>query len=182
MFKLKKKRCTVGIINNRIERHGDKEITAFDIPISMLLDPDQLDSLVGNYTHKALFNTKGKVSEPMFPDFDSFGMKHDLEGETVTLGIGNGSTDYEIEFEDVRLKGLVLEPLTGGETSLTFKLQVCPQTKHIVKLIDSQNCEVRFSCGDLSAVESKKAKQQTLPLGGPIPPGAEGVDQSTAAH
>lgn len=181
MLELKKKRCRVGIINNRIEKHGEYDVTAFDIPLELLLDADELDALVGDYAHKALFNTRGKVSEPMFPDFESFALKHDLECESVMLYIGNGSSDYEIEFDDARLKGLVLTPQTGGETGLELKLQVCPQTRHITKLIGSQNTEIKLTLGDLKRVEKSKRKQQELPLD-PAGPTSEASPETAATH
>jgi hypothetical protein len=157
----------MGVIQNRVEHHGDSDVTAFDIPLELLLDPDELNALVGDYAHNALFNTKGKVAEPMFPDFDSFALKHDLENAHVALAIGNGSTDYAIEWDDARLKGLTLSPLTGGETHLSFRLQVRPQNKHITKLFDTQNCELKISLSDAKIVEKTKKRQQELPLDAP---------------
>jgi hypothetical protein len=164
-MKLKKKACTMGVINNRIEKHGEKEKVAFDIPLTLLLDPDELCALLDDkYAHKALFNTKGASAAPMFPQFDGFSLKDDLQAKGATFYIGNGSTDYEIEFTDVRLKGLFLSPIQGGETQLTFKLQVLPQMKHVTKLIDNQHCMLKLSVDKTNSIDKKKDKQQDLPL------------------
>jgi hypothetical protein len=164
MLDLDNKHAKVGVINNRIEKHGDKDVTAFDIPLTVLLDPKELNNLLDDpYKHRALFETKGDVATPMFPEFSEFAMKHDLEGATVTLHIGHSG--FEIEYKDSCLKGLVLAPLHGGETQLDFKLQCNPQTKHIVKLLDAQNTEIKLSVADAKIAEKKKRKQRELPLG-----------------
>lgn len=164
MLDLDSKHAQVGVINNRIEKHGDKDVTAFDIPLTVLLDPKELNNLLDDpYKHRALFDTKGDVATPMFPEFSEFAMKHDLEGATVTLHIGHSG--FEIEYKDSCLKGLVLAPLHGGETQLTFKLQCNPLTKHIVKLLDAQNTEIKLSVADAKIAEKKKRKQRELPLG-----------------
>jgi hypothetical protein len=180
MLDLDNKHAQVGVINNRIEKHGDKDVTAFDIPLTVLLDPKELNNLLDDpYKHRALFETKGDVATPMFPEFSEFAMKHDLEGATVTLHIGHSG--FEIEYKDSCLKGLVLAPLHGGETQLDFKLQCNPQTKHIVKLLDAQNTEIKLSVADAKVAEKKKRKQRELPLG-PDPKADqddEGGDSST---
>jgi hypothetical protein len=164
MLDLDLKHAQVGVVNNRIEKHGDKDVTAFDIPLTVLLDPKELNNLLDDpYKHRALFDTKGDVATPMFPEFSEFAMKHDLEGATVTLHLGHSG--FEIEYKDCCLKGLTLAPLHGGETQLDFKLQCNPQTKHIVKLLDAQNTEIKVSVADAKIAEKKKRKQRELPLG-----------------
>jgi hypothetical protein len=163
MLDLDKKHCKLGVINNRIEMHGDKEVTAFDIPFTLLLDPKELNELLGDpYKHRALFDTKGDVATPLFPEFTEFTMKNDLEGATVALRL---SPTYEIEFKDTTLKGLTLAPIHGGETELNGKLQVTPQTKHITRLLDAQNTEIQITVADAKIAEKKKRKQRELPLG-----------------
>lgn len=167
MLKLKGKRCVMGVINNRVEKHGEDDVTAFDIPLDALLKPAELDSLVP-LASRVLFNTKGSVQEPAFPDFAHFPLRHDLAAKAATLEFGsNVSTDYAIEFEEVTLKGLVLEPLIGGETGLKFKLQVRPQNKHITRLLNAQNTSVKLTVGDLKIAEKAARKQQALPLAAP---------------
>jgi len=160
-FELAAKRCTLGIINNRIEKNGDQDVTAFDLPITLLLDPDELNALLGDkYKHRALFETKNGVSHPMFPEFESFALKEDRQGD-VTLHLAG---ETEVEYEDVRLKSLTLSPVAGGETELRCKVQVLPQTKHITKLINAQNCELKISVADTKIAAKNRSKQQDLPL------------------
>lgn len=164
MLTLTNKRATIGVINNRVEKHGDEDVTAFDIPVDLLLDPKELDALVGNHTHRSLFDKKGDVYEPNFPRFDGFSLKDDFEGATVTLVLG--MTDHaSIEFEDCRLKSIELSPQVGGETAMSFKLQVRPEPRDYVKLIESQNSELKISLGDARVAEKAKSKQQDLALG-----------------
>ena len=184
-LELTKKRCVMGVINNRIEKHGDQDVTAFDIPIDLLLDPKELIAFLGPYVQRALYNTtKDGVAEPMVPEVESYPLKDDLECKAVTLAIGHGSSDYEVEFEDARLKSLTLFLQRGGETQLKFKLQIRPQNKHVLKLLDSQNCEIKISTGETKIAEKAKRAQGELELGpqangnGAEPP-PDGVDGPT---
>jgi hypothetical protein len=180
MLKLSKKRCEFGLIGNRLEHHGDKDVTAFDIRVTVLLDPDELDELLEDkYAHKALFATKGKVASPMFPQLDSFSMRHDIEAKDAILILLG---DYAVPFENVRLKGLVLTPAVGGETELTFKFQCRPQPRYITRLLDAQKCEGKISLSKTKVAEKEKApKQDDLELGGQPPKPADGNGDATHA-
>jgi len=174
MLSLQKKRAQMGVINNRIEKHGDQDVTAFDIPIEMLLDPEELNDLLGDkYAHRALFDTKGNVATPMLPMLAAMSLTHDLDEATVTLHLAGGT---ELEYEDVRLKGLRIAPIHGGETELTFKLQILPKTPQYAKLINAQVSEIQLSLADAKVAEKRKDKQQQLDLG----EGAEGGSDESA--
>ena len=163
MLSLQKKRAQMGVINNRIEKHGDQDVTAFDIPIEMLLDPEELNDLLGDkYAHRALFDTKGNVATPMLPMLAAMSLTHDLDEATVTLHLAGGT---ELEYEKVRLKGLRIEPVHGGETGLTFKLQIRPKTPQYAKLINAQVSEIQLTIADAKVAEKGKDKQQQLDLG-----------------
>ena len=167
MLTLKKHHAEMGIINNRIEKHGNDNVTAFDIPIVLLLDPDQLEQLLGKGQHDHMFEKQGRSFKPRIPDVESMLIRHDLDGANVVLHLDKS----DIEFEEARLKGLTLQPLAGGETQLHFKLQVRPENKHILRLLDTQNCELKLSLADAKIAQKAKSKQEELPLGAPAKPG-----------
>jgi len=111
----------------------------------------------------------------MFPQFDSFSLKHDIEARAAVLTLAG---DYAVPFEDVRLKGLKLTPVVGGETELSFKLQCRPQTRYITRLLDAQNTEGKCSVSQAKIAEKSKpaGKQEDLPLGGQPPASAGNGD------
>src|SRR5262249_54919251 len=86
--------------------------------------------------------------------------------------------ETHLEFEGARLKTLQLAPVVGGETELGFKLQVRPQNKHVTRLLDAQNCEVKFSLRDATVAERNRRRQQDQPL---QPAAAEGTTDARNA-
>lgn len=161
-LKLKQHRAEMGVINNRIEKHGDDDVTAFDCPIKLLLDPDKFDALLGVGRHDHWFKKNGRTYELINPEIESFSLKFDLDVGSVVVHLDKS----DLEFEDARLKGLTLEPLPGGETALRFKLQIRPENKHIIRLIDMQNRDLKLSIDEATIAEKLQAKQQKLDLDG----------------
>lgn len=164
MLELSKKHATMGLINNRLEKHGDESVTAFDIPLDMLLDTDELERLAPRAS-KWLFNDNRGALEPAFPQFESFTLKDAIDAKAASIALGAGDKPYEIEFEDVRIKALTLTPLQGGQTQLSLKLQIRPESKHLAKLIDAQETDVKFTFTEGNFAPKNKRKQQELPLG-----------------
>jgi hypothetical protein len=163
MLQLKGKPATMGVINNRLEKHGDESVTAFDIPLDMLLDQDELEELVP-HASAMLFDDKRDVLQPAFPQFESHTLKDAIDAKEAMIAIGAGAKPYEIEFGEVRLKGLTLTPLTGGETQLHVTLQVRPDSKHLAKLIDAQETQIKFTFSEGNFAPKNKRRQQELPL------------------
>jgi hypothetical protein len=173
-LKLSKHRAEMGVINNRIEKHGDDDVTAFDCPIKLLLDPDKFDELLGAGRHDHWFTKSGRTYDLVNPEIETFSLKYDLDVGSVVIHLDKS----DLEFDGARLKGLTLEPLKGGETALRFKLQVRPENKHIIRLIDMQNRDFKLSVDKATIAQKEKSKQQQLALdgknGGNGPP--DGVD------
>lgn len=181
MLELSKKHATMGVINNRLEKHGDESVTAFDIPLEMLLDTDELEQLAPRAS-KWLFNDNRGALEPAFPQFESVTLKDAIDAKGACIAIGAGDKPYEIEFEDVRLKGLTLTPLPGGHTQLSLKLQIRPESKHLAKLIDAQETDVKFTFSEADFVPKNKRKQQELPLGDGQKPAAKSSAKAKRAN
>src|SRR5579862_9551402 len=166
MLTLKKQRAEMGVINNRLERHGDQDVTAFDMPLSTLLDPDQFDACLGKGAHDRLYRKEGRSYKVAIEEIETIPLRHDLEGAAVTLHFDKS----DIEFEKATLKDPTLELIDGGETQLRFKLQVRPENKHLTRLLDAQRTDFNISIDDAKIIEEKaKQAQGKLELGSPPP-------------
>jgi hypothetical protein len=180
MLELSAKHAEMGIINNRLEKRGPtEEVTAFDIPLTVLLDPKELNELLDKrHAHAALFNTpKGCVATPIFPEFKALHVEMIFENANVSLQLG--VSDNLIDFEDARIKVQSLQPVHGGETEARLQLQVIPGAKQITRLLDAQNSELKVSITDARRAEKKNTKQESLPLG---PPAAAAATEGDAGE
>lgn len=123
MLTISKRPCQIGTsINTRRELHGDEPVPACDIPIlGITLDANELNSLLEEpHAHGALFLLrKGVTEEPQFPQLEPFVLKDKIEGARVSLIVGNSV----LKLTDCKLKGLTLQPMAGGLTLLSFKIQ-----------------------------------------------------------
>lgn len=176
-LKLSKHRAEMGVINNRIENHGDQDVTAFDCPIKLLLDPDKFDALLGEGSHDRWFKKSGRTYELVNPEIETLALKYDFTVSSVVIHLDKS----DLEFDEGTLKSPALERLPGGETAMRFKLQILPENKHIIRLIDLQNRDFKLSLTDAKIAEKPNARQGKLALeganGGSPPDGVNGETQ-----
>lgn len=164
MLTISKRPCQLGItINTRRELHGDEAVPACDIPIAgITLDANELNSFLGEPTaHRALFNRKGSHDEPLFPQLEPFQLKDKIEGAHVELTL-NGET---YAFSPCKLKGVTLQPMSGGVTLLSFKVQSSVDdmgdvVSNLVGHLD-RTIEIAVSGGE---AKPQDTKQQDLPI------------------
>jgi hypothetical protein len=170
MLKLEKVICRLGKISNNLEKHGDEDVTEFNIPISgVLLTAKQLNDFMDDpHCDRAWFNTKGSLKEPMpWWQRGEFSVSESLEAEACTIIV---SGDQEIEFEaegklpGCKISRITLAPQVGGMTEVCFQLQVRPGIgRENLLLQEHQNREVRLTIAK-SRVALKRGKQQNLAL------------------
>lgn len=167
MLNITSRACQLGAsINTRAEKHGDEDVPAADIPLAgIMLDEAELNALLNDpYAHRALFTDRGGHQEPSLPQFEAHTLRDKLEGDTVTLTAG--TRNKEIILGDAKLKGLTLEPLSGGATSLSLKIQVSGDAVPGVvgMLLNHLNGHLTVEIADAVAIEKKGDKQQDLPI------------------
>jgi len=169
MLSISKRPCRLGpSINLRSEKHGDDDVPACDIAIEgLMLEPEELNALLEDpNAHKAFFakagNGKaGKLTEPMFRQLKAFVMRNKFEGGAVlTFGL----TEREIDFGEVKLAKLTLEPMVGGLTSLSLQVQAHPDERGMGELMSFLNREIDAAIEIGARAEKGKRAQQDLPL------------------
>lgn len=165
MLTISKRPCQIGTsINTRRELHGDEPVPACDIPIlGITLDANELCSLLEEPTaFRALFDTKRGHDEPLFTQFEPFQLKDKIEGANVSLSVGKGM----IELHDCKLKGLTLQPMAGGLTLLSFKIQTSGDDMAAVvgDLVAHLDHTIDIEIADGERVKAKDSQQQDLPI------------------
>ncbi|HLF10088.1 MAG TPA: hypothetical protein VJA26_02645 [Gammaproteobacteria bacterium] len=156
-----------GHINVRSEKHGEDNVPACDVSITgVLLDRDEVDALLGEGSHEALYVTNGKNTppEPRFREFKPFALLHKFEKSRVALEI-DGIKD-EVVFDDIKLARLRIEPKTGGLTALGFSVQCTPSSDIMAQLYDHLDREVKAKVRFGKLVERDDGKQKELGLNG----------------
>lgn len=185
MLNLKKRTCRMEKIANNLEKHGtDDKVKAFDIPFSLEITAEELDDLLGKYTSRGWFDTKGKITYPMewLSNVDlPIKVNRDIECESITIRV-SGDVEFEFSNDDddadgeeakpIRLTKLAVGP-SGGQARLTFQVRVRPRTdRECVQLLNHQRRDVKLTTVD-PQFKRKNDAQAQLPLDGEKP-GEEG--------
>jgi hypothetical protein len=163
---VKKTQAKLGAsINVRNERHGDEDVGACDFKIgNILIDKHDLNELYGDkYYHNSLFNTNGKLVEPMTQLNEPAVFKAKFENSTVTLWLG--LSDEKLTLTEVKLRKITLEPQTGGYTEMTLQVQCNPDESQLGHLYSHQNKDVSVNIRFGREEKPKQKAQPELPLG-----------------
>lgn len=159
MLMISSRACQLGSsINTRTEKHGDDDVPACDIPLAgIMLDERELNALLGDpYAHRALFTDKAGHKEPTLPQVEGFVLKAKIENVTVRIGhnLLDTSDKDSRTLTDCKLKGLTLEPMSGGATALSCKVQTSGD--HVGSLVGAliahlgQHVAIEFSEGAIA--------------------------------
>lgn len=128
MLTLKSRSAKLGSsINTRAEKHGDEDITAFDIPISgFMLTRDELEAVlqVPKGWHALFDEAPDTPPVPVFPNLKPMQLREKIENATVHLWIG--LERVMVKLTDVNLARIRLEPQLGGYTDMQFQIQCTP--------------------------------------------------------
>jgi hypothetical protein len=179
---ISKRPCKIGTsINTRTEKHGDEDVPACDIPlVGIMLQAEELNALLGDQNaHKSLFAKAkgGAPQEPLFRQLKPFVLRDRFEDGAVTLTLGlNGD---EIEFDDVTLARVTLEPRTGGLTELSVQVQCSPPVEDMARAIAFLNCDADAEIEFGKRAEPAKRKQKDLGLSFEEPGDADGAATQT---
>lgn len=165
MLTLTDQHCTMGKIANNLEKHGDDDVTAFDIPIALVLHKEQYNVLnADQYSDRAFFNTVRGVEEPAdWTRSVTWPLRHAhrYEGASITFVL---SDSKEYAFEDCIVDKIQWEPKTGGVLDVTMQVRVRPGSdKQILALMHHQNRPVKVSIAE-ARIALKRGLQRDLPL------------------
>lgn len=168
VLNLKKRPCKIGLgINTRTEKHGDDDVPACDIPLEgVMLEAKELDALLGDGAHKALFASagKGSVDEPRLRQLKPLKLKDKFEECAATIFVGMDDAG-EVEIENAKLANITLEPQVGGLTAMSLKVQCTPPSDSLGRLFAFLNHDVDAKLSFGKKAEGKSDKQPELPIG-----------------
>lgn len=161
----------MGRINNRLQRHGEEEVTAFDIPLEGIsLDERELNSLTDDpRMHQRLYSAglDGGLAKPTLGDFEPLQLREKLEGVSAELYVGMAEDVVRVSGT---LTGVTLTAQDGGMTLLSAKLQIVPDiAKQAPLLLAFQGHEISVELHGGTKAEAAKGQEDLALPGAPAP-------------
>lgn len=172
MINLTSRPCQIGSsINTRTQRHGDEDVPACDVPlVGIMLTAEELGELLGDkHAHKAFFDTKGNRKDPMFPQLESFALKHKFENANVRIVV-NLLNAEEATLSGAKISKILLTPRAGGLTEMACTVQnTLEDSENVNGLLEHLNRDAQVEIADAEIAKEKPAKaakaaQQDLPI------------------
>jgi len=165
-------------INVRTETHGDNEVQAIDVGVTVGLYARELDKLLGAGAHDRLY-TRTPTTDPV-PFFKETGpIAIGIKVENVAVTMRLGLARDELKFGKSKLAKIQLTPEDGGMTRCKLQLQLYPEDEQISDLSRHLNTEIELDLQGGRMGKEEKApdpNQPTLPLDGEAPePPPEGA-------
>lgn len=177
ILKLTGKRCRLGKVSNNLERHGEKFVTAFSIPVrDLMLTKAELNAFLRDPGAHDSWYTKPKKGESIEPmpwwNGESFAHGEEYEADKAMITLGG---DRELEFESTGdpkdddykpamvISKIKLTPQVGGMTEVSCSIYVRPGVgKTNLSLQGAQHDEVQLTVA--AAVSDREKSQPQLPL------------------
>lgn len=166
-YTLSKREAKLGTsIPFRTEFHGDDPVTASDVPVSgiMLTQAELNDILQEPLASRALFVRRAgsTLDDPLIRGIQALKLIDKIDNASVVVLVGLEQT--EVDLGNCKLKGITLEPKTGGLTEMGFKIQTTPTLdKRIATLLEHMDAGVMVEIG-----YEHNAEQQQLPMGAAV--------------
>lgn len=182
MLSLSKRPCKLGnSMSTNTEKHGDEDVGAIDLALDgIMLNAPELDALLGNGAHKALYicpppnADEAPLPEVRFAQFKPFAFKGQFEKARVALELGMDG--YELTLHECKVRSLKLTPNAGGLTTLSCSIRSTPDGDAVATLYDYLNGDASVTLsGAEKAKEKAKDRQTDLALG----EASDGEDDAT---
>lgn len=113
------------------EKHGETIVSCIDFTVDgLILKGSELNDLLGSeHAHHAVFippasGVPGSVHELRFPILEPLRFKDDFEKATVTVWLGLDGRTFE--WEDCKVRSIVLTPEVGGLTKMKCSIRAYP--------------------------------------------------------
>ncbi len=185
---LEKRPCQMGgSMSTNTEHHGDDDVGAIDIRLDgIMLGRSDLDALLGDGAHAALYVTAASNGEEAMPDLrlpqlKPLVLKDHFEGARVVLRPGFAGDEWLV-FADCKVRQVKLELQSGGLTKLSCSVRARPDPEDVGTLFEWQNTEVMVEISDGKRAQPKaKDRQGDLALGEPPDPDAENLQETQEA-
>jgi hypothetical protein len=173
MLELRKSTCRFGKFSNNLDKHGDDDLTAFDVPVVLELTADELNALTDDklFSHR-LFDSahEGRPITPGdgFSKIAPLKFRDAFEETQVDLAL-SGKT--QMHFPSCRITKITLEPRLGGTTECSFSVHLKPASdKEILLLLHHQKREVVISISGGKRVSNAVQQEMVLEAGTNMPP------------
>lgn len=174
MLEISKIHAQLGKIANNLEKHGDDDVSAFDVPVTgILLDKKSLNRFLDDsQASAALFNTtRTNDTEPVFKIFKPLVLKDTFEGIRVDFNLGG----KEFTLTDCKASKVSVELRNGGTAEISLQLRVRPENdKQILLFLGYQNREIDIALADAKVALKGGQKQGELALEGDDDEGERG--------
>jgi hypothetical protein len=163
-YALPKREAKLGTsIPFRAEFHGDEAVAATDVPISgvMLTQQELCDVLQEPLAARALFVRRAgsTLDDPLIRGIQALKLVDKIDTAKVMVFVGVEQSP--VDLGNCKIKGITLEPKTGGLTEMSFKIQANPTLdKRIGVLLEHMDAGVMVEIG-----YEHNAEQQQLPMG-----------------
>lgn len=173
MLELEQKACHLAkSMSINTEHHGSDDVGAIDVTIAgIMLNAKELDNLIGNGAHKALYDyppprrDESTMPKVRFPHFAPLSFTQKFEKATVLLKVG--MKPEELEFIECKVSSVKLKPTEGGLTDMTCTIRARPESEEVAKLFDYRNTDATLWIRDAERVDDGSSNQQNMPLGDP---------------
>jgi hypothetical protein len=171
MLELEQKACHLAkSMSINTEHHGSDDVGAIDIVFDgVMLNANEIDNLLGNGSHKALFNyppprdKQSAMPTVRFPHFLPLGLNHKFKDANVILRVG--MKPDKLDFFECKISGIRLTPQEGGLVSMKCSIRARPESDDVAKLFDHRNTDATIWIRDAEKVDEPNANQQSLGLG-----------------
>lgn len=151
MFNLTKRDAEIGVFNNRVEMHGDEEVPAIDLPVTVGLNLDEMRALVPSSEDATIvdviFNENGEVVIPVVNPMTIHRKPEDLQ---VTLYDSPTTPKNTLVFNEVKVKSMKLEFRSGFVGQLSMKLQLVCKPKDLPRIVACQKHTRSIEVKDVS--------------------------------
>lgn len=165
MLRLRDSQCHLGKFSNNLDKHGDFDYTAFDVPVDLELSATELNALVQDDSfYRRVFDTDPQPGQPIAPSvgftrFMPFRLREEFDDVHVELVLDGKA----LEFDSCRISKMAIEYGLSGNTECHFSLHLKPANdREILTLLHHQRQEARISVSGGKTVFSKR--QQDLAL------------------
>ena len=142
-------------INIRTEKHGEEDVTACDLSISVVLPNEVLDQLFISEAapyKSAFWDAEGRVSEPTISGIK---LSHNFKGHTFKISVGIEDAKAS---DDVAIKGLSWTPENGRTLKLKFKVGIRCDEEDIAHFATGLNKHVQIAVIPPAQMDIEDAK------------------------
>jgi len=162
--------CRLGKFSNNLDKHGEDDYTAFDVPVVLELPPDTLNDLMEDRLFSTRLFDSATPGNPItvgggFLKVGPLKLRDTFEETQVDLLLSSSKSPQH--YEKCKISKIMLQPCLGGTTECAFSMHVQPNTdKEILQLLHHQRRDAVISISGGKLIQAKKQQELGLVQGG----------------